>query len=50
MPQVMEFFNEHGVKGYVTINVVIFDTELEDLEKMVKQVARSALMQLSCRT
>jgi len=24
-----------GVKGYVTINVLIFDTELEDLEKMV---------------
>ena len=40
LPQVMEYLHEHGVKGYVTINVLIFDTELEDLEKMVKQVAR----------
>ena len=40
LPAVMEYLHEHGVKGYVTINVLIFDTELEDLERMVKQVAR----------
>jgi putative protease len=40
LPKVMEYLHEHGVKGYVTINVLIFDTELEGLERMVKQVAR----------
>ena len=40
LPRVMDYLHEHGVKGYVTINVLIFDTELEGLERMVRQIAR----------
>lgn len=30
LPKVMEFLHQHGVKGYVTLNVLIFTDELDD--------------------
>ncbi len=30
LPKVMEFLHKHGVKGYVTLNVLIFPDEMDD--------------------
>jgi len=30
LPKVMEFLHSHGVKGYVTLNVLVFTDELDD--------------------
>ncbi len=39
LPQVMEFLHGHNVRGYVTLNTLIFSEELEEAERFVKQIA-----------
>ena len=36
----MEYLHRHGVKGYVTVNVLLFDSELDEFEDMVRSIAR----------
>jgi putative protease len=33
LPELMKFLHEHGVKGYVAFNTLIFTRELADAEK-----------------
>ena len=40
---VMEFLHERGVKGYLVINILVFDEEMEKLEKLVRRVAAAGV-------
>ena len=35
LPELMKFLHEHGVKGYVAFNTLIFTAELRDAEKQL---------------
>lgn len=35
LPEIMEFLHMYGVKGFVTLNILIFEEELEDAKKLV---------------
>ena len=37
---VMAFLHHRGVKGYVTLNTLVFPSELRELEDLVRQIAR----------
>ncbi len=37
----MDFLHERGVKGYVTLNVLLFDEELERAELTIRTIAAS---------
>jgi putative protease len=39
LPEVMGLLHQRGVRGYVTLNTLIFPAELEGLETMVRRVA-----------
>ncbi len=41
LPQVMEFLHRRGVKGYVTLNTLVFPSELEECESLVRRVAEA---------
>lgn len=41
LPDVLDYLHHRGVKGYVALNVLIFDEELETLQKLVRDVARA---------
>jgi putative protease len=38
-PGVMEFLHRRGVKGYVTLNTLVFPSELPEVEQLIRQVA-----------
>jgi putative protease len=38
LPKLMEFLHRRGVKGYVTFNTLIFETELADAEKYLRAI------------
>jgi len=38
LPEVMEYLHRRGVKGYVTLNTLVFPSELERVERTVKQI------------
>ena len=40
---VMDFLHERGVKGYLVVNILVFDEEMEKLEKLVRRVAASGV-------
>ena len=39
LKEVMDFLHERAVKGYVTMNVLVFDDELEECERLVRACA-----------
>ena len=39
----MAYLHERGVRGFVTMNVLVFDEELAQAEGLVKSVARSGV-------
>lgn len=41
LPEVVEYLHQRGVKGYVALNVLIFDEELTALQALVHDVARA---------
>jgi len=43
LPQVMEYIHTRGVKGYLVLNVLIFDDELEILAEKAQHAARSGV-------
>jgi collagenase-like PrtC family protease len=43
LPAVMAFLHERGLRGFVTMNVLIFDEELAAAEGLVKSIARSGV-------
>ena len=38
LPALMTFLHEHGVKGYVAFNTLVFTSELEDAVAQLKQL------------
>jgi hypothetical protein len=43
LPEVMAFLRRRGVKGYVALNVLVFDEELPTLEARVRQIAAAGV-------
>ena len=41
VPDVIGYLHERGVRGFVAINVLVFDEELAQAEKLVRAVARA---------
>lgn len=39
--QVMDYLHERGVKGYVAMNILLFDEELERAENTIRVIAAS---------
>jgi putative protease len=39
----MDYLHERGVKGYLVINILVFDEEMVKLEKLVKRVAQAGV-------
>jgi len=39
LPQLIEFLHWHGVCGYVTLNTLVFSDELEEVERLIHQIA-----------
>ena len=39
VPRVMEYLHLHGVKGYVVVNVLVFDEERSQLEDLIRSLA-----------
>ncbi|PWK08462.1 DUF3656 domain-containing U32 family peptidase [Tumebacillus permanentifrigoris] len=35
LPQIMEFLHTYGVKGFLTFNILVFETELEDAKELI---------------
>lgn len=35
LPQIMEFLHSYGVKGFLTFNILVFESELEDAKELV---------------
>jgi len=40
LPRVMQFLHAHGVKGYVTLNVLVFTEELEQAAELLRLLER----------
>ena len=43
LPEVMSFLHARGVRGFVTMNVLVFDEELTQAEGLVRSVARAGV-------
>ena len=43
LEEVMEYLRGRGVKGYVVLNVLVFDEELSRLEARVRQIAAAGV-------
>ena len=43
LPELMVLLHRRGVKGYVTLNTLVFPRELEDLETTVRQLAEAGV-------
>lgn len=41
LPEVMQLLHRHGLRGYVTLNTLIFDGELSGFAEVVRRVARA---------
>ncbi|MGC8830392.1 MAG: DUF3656 domain-containing U32 family peptidase [Verrucomicrobiia bacterium] len=41
LPQTMEFLHLRGVKGYVTVNTLVFTSELDEVANLIEQIIRS---------
>jgi U32 family peptidase len=41
--QTMTLLHEHGVKGYVTLNTLVFDDELENVERAIRTCAQAGV-------
>jgi putative protease len=39
----MTLLHEHGVKGYVTLNTLVFDDELENVERAIRTCAEAGV-------
>src|SRR5688572_11453482 len=43
LPDIMALLHRRGVKGYVTLNTLIFPSELEEIEQHVREVAAAGV-------
>lgn len=45
----MNYLHDFGRKGYLVINVLVFDEELESLENLVRKIAKAGVDALICQ-
>ena len=43
MPQLMSYLHKYSVRGYVTLNILIFEKELEEVQSIVEACIRSGV-------
>jgi U32 family peptidase len=43
LPRVMDYLRARGVKGYVTVNVLIFDEEMEEVKRCLTELANAGV-------
>lgn len=43
LPELMGFLHSHGVKGFCTVNVLLFDEELHEAESLVRALAAAGI-------
>ena len=43
LPDVMAYLRERGVKGFVAMNILVFDVELKDIEERAKAMAEAGV-------
>src|SRR3954447_1690672 len=43
LPEVMSYLHERGVRGYVTLNTLIFPSELESIERHIVQLTEAGV-------
>src|SRR3954469_15764571 len=43
LPELMAGMHRRGVKGYVTLNTLIFTSELPEVEQLVRQIAAAGV-------
>ncbi|KAJ1493574.1 peptidase family U32-domain-containing protein [Baffinella frigidus] len=43
LPEVMKYLHEHGVRGYVALNILIFDAELPAFESQLRLIAAAGV-------
>ena len=43
LPDLIAFLHRHGVRGYVTLNTLVFSNELEEVESLVRSVATAGV-------
>jgi putative protease len=43
LPEIMALLHQRGVRGYVTLNTLIFPAELESVEHLVRRIAATAV-------
>src|SRR5262245_15717332 len=41
LPRIMAELHRRGLKGYVTLNTLVFTSELPDVEQLVRQIAQA---------
>src|SRR6185436_15480048 len=43
LPEIMELLHRRGLKGYVTVNTLVFSSQLETLETHIRQIAAAGV-------
>ena len=43
LPELMQFLHRRGVKGYLTLNTLVFENELSAAEKLLREVIRAGV-------
>ena len=43
LPEVMQYLRGRGVKGFVAMNVLVFDEELRDIEERARAMAEAGV-------
>ena len=43
LPDLLAFLHRHGVRGYLTLNTLVFSDELEEVESLVRSVAMAGV-------
>ena len=43
LKEVMAFLHDHSVKGYLALNILVFDNELSQLKNIIKQVSEAGV-------
>jgi len=43
LKEVMSFLHDHSVKGYLALNILVFDNELSQLKNIIKQVSEAGV-------
>src|SRR5688572_5212396 len=43
LPRLMSFLHEHGRRGYLTLNVLVFQDELVEAERLVRAAAEAGV-------